>query len=211
MSEAGPSDAAATLRCSNEKCRATRSSCWYGKRPHKYCKRAACVALGKARGHIQTQHAGKRKRDDDAGAANGDERAGTVVRIDRILGCRRAATASPSRARAASSLAMTINKSQGQTLQRVGVHLGTECFAHGQLYVAASRVGHPERIRFALLPDDDGRFVTRNVVYHDALDRDAPRAPPPLEREPTPGGDFDDCGCDSSDDGGCACDVDDLP
>ena len=103
MSEAGPSDAAATLRCSNEKCRATRSSCWYGKRPHKYCKRAACVALGKARGHIQTQHAGKRKRDDDAGAANGDERAGTVVRIDRILGCRRAATASPSRARAASS------------------------------------------------------------------------------------------------------------
>ena len=103
MSEAGPSDAAATLRCSNEACRATRSSCWYGKRPHKYCKRAACVALGKARGHIQTQHAGKRKRDDDAGAANGDERTGTVVRIDRILGCRRAATASPSRARAASS------------------------------------------------------------------------------------------------------------
>jgi len=29
--------------------------------------------LGKARGHIQTQHAGKRKRDDDAGIANGDE------------------------------------------------------------------------------------------------------------------------------------------
>jgi len=33
---------------------------------------------------------------------------------------------------------MTINKAQGQTLQRVGIYLDTPCFSHGQLYVAAS-------------------------------------------------------------------------
>ncbi|XP_065665643.1 uncharacterized protein LOC136087065 [Hydra vulgaris] len=34
---------------------------------------------------------------------------------------------------------MTINKSQGQTFDRVGVYLKRSCFSHGQLYVACSR------------------------------------------------------------------------
>lgn len=38
------------------------------------------------------------------------------------------------------AFAMTINKSQGQSLQHVGVSLQPEPFAHGQLYVALSRV-----------------------------------------------------------------------
>ena len=35
---------------------------------------------------------------------------------------------------------MTINKSQGQSLQHVGLCLHPEVFAHGQLYVTLSRV-----------------------------------------------------------------------
>jgi len=70
---------------------------------------------------------------------------------------------------------MTINKSQGQTLGRVGVFLRTPCFAHGQLYVAASRVGHPDHLRFAVAPapatDATGirHFTTKNVVFREVL------------------------------------------
>ena len=67
------------------------------------------------------------------------------------------------------SFAMTINKSQGQTLRRVGIYLSDTCFSHGQLYVAASRVGHPSHIRFAVDRDETGEFRTRNVVWREAL------------------------------------------
>ena len=66
------------------------------------------------------------------------------------------------------AFAMTINKAQGQTLQRVGVFLRNQCFAHGQLYVAASRVGHPDHIRFAVAAED-GDFLAKNVVYKEVL------------------------------------------
>jgi len=36
--------------------------------------------------------------------------------------------------------AMTVNKSQGQSLDQVSVDLCTPTFSHGQLYVALSRV-----------------------------------------------------------------------
>jgi ATP-dependent exoDNAse (exonuclease V) alpha subunit len=37
------------------------------------------------------------------------------------------------------AFAMTINKSQGQTFEFVGVDLSKPVFSHGQLYVAFSR------------------------------------------------------------------------
>ncbi|XP_008189710.1 ATP-dependent DNA helicase PIF1-like, partial [Acyrthosiphon pisum] len=45
------------------------------------------------------------------------------------------------------SFAMTINKSQGQTFDRVGLFLPSPVFTHGQLYVAFSRVRDSESIK----------------------------------------------------------------
>ncbi|UYV67627.1 hypothetical protein LAZ67_5001401 [Cordylochernes scorpioides] len=63
------------------------------------------------------------------------------------------------------AFAMTINKSQGQTLQVVGVHLESPCFSHGQLYVACSRVSsHKNLFVFSYTFSK-----TRNIVYQGAL------------------------------------------
>lgn len=75
------------------------------------------------------------------------------------------------------AFAMSINKSQGQTLARVGVDLTDGCFTHGQLYVAASRVGNAAHLRFAVEPNEDGDFRTRNVVFREALTTTSADAP----------------------------------
>lgn len=62
------------------------------------------------------------------------------------------------------SFAMTINKSQGQSLKVVGLNLSKPVFSHGQLYVGLSRVGHPDGL-FILAPDKK----TKNIVYSEAL------------------------------------------
>ena len=68
------------------------------------------------------------------------------------------------------AFAMTINKSQGQTLQNVGVWLKEPCFGHGQFYVAMSRVGSPKHIKFAIKQRDGFEDnYTSNVVYKEAL------------------------------------------
>ena len=63
-----------------------------------------------------------------------------------------------------SSFAMTINKSQGQTLKTVGLFLTTPCFSHGQFYVACSRVSSPNNIHILSESDE-----TANVVYTEVL------------------------------------------
>ncbi|XP_076951019.1 uncharacterized protein LOC143624181 [Bidens hawaiensis] len=62
--------------------------------------------------------------------------------------------------------AMTINKSQGQSLLRVGLYLKDPVFTHGQLYVALSRVKTREGIKIVLL-DKESKLIseTKNVVY----------------------------------------------
>ena len=65
------------------------------------------------------------------------------------------------------AFAMTINKSQGQTLKFAGIWLRGQVFTHGQLYVACSRVGSPSHLRFALMKDQQGN--ASNIVYHEVL------------------------------------------
>jgi len=50
------------------------------------------------------------------------------------------------------SFAMTINKSQGQTIPNVGVYLPQPVFSHGQLYVAMSRATARSNIKILALP-----------------------------------------------------------
>jgi ATP-dependent DNA helicase PIF1 len=62
------------------------------------------------------------------------------------------------------AFAMTINKSQGQSLTICGLNLENQCFSHGQLYVACSRVGKPSAL-FVFAPEKK----TKNVVYNKVL------------------------------------------
>lgn len=64
------------------------------------------------------------------------------------------------------AFAMTINKSQGQTFERVGLYLTDPVFTHGQLYVGFSRVRSLDRITVKL-PQRTKR--TANVVYSEVL------------------------------------------
>ncbi|KAI3687642.1 hypothetical protein L1987_81342 [Smallanthus sonchifolius] len=66
--------------------------------------------------------------------------------------------------------AMTINKSQGQSLSRVGLYLKHPVFTHGQLYVALSRVKSREGLKLLII-DKEGKVTnkTTNVVYKEVF------------------------------------------
>ena len=70
------------------------------------------------------------------------------------------------------AFAMTINKSQGQTLREMCLYLPKPVFAHGQFYVALSRCGSRSKVKIFV---KDGRIdglpgiYTDNIVYKEAL------------------------------------------
>jgi len=68
------------------------------------------------------------------------------------------------------SFAMTISKSQGQSLKNVEIYLPKPIFSHGRLYVALSHV--TSRAGLKLLICDDERCLsnkTCNVVYKEVF------------------------------------------
>jgi ATP-dependent DNA helicase PIF1 len=66
------------------------------------------------------------------------------------------------------AFAMTINKSQGQSVSQVGLDLQTPVFAHGQLYVALSQCTSGQRIS-VLLNENNVNRRTANIVYKKVL------------------------------------------
>jgi len=74
---------------------------------------------------------------------------------------------------------MTINRAQSQTLKSVGIYLPSPVFSHGQLYVAMSRVGCADAVKFFIAHDkpyfDDPsaraqtKWHTANVVFPSVL------------------------------------------
>ena len=63
------------------------------------------------------------------------------------------------------AFAITINKAQGESFELCALYLHTDCFSHGQLYVACSRVGNPDN----LFIYTETR-TTKNFVYPQVLE-----------------------------------------
>lgn len=73
------------------------------------------------------------------------------------------------------AFAITVHRSEGQSLQKVGLYLPEPMFGHGMLYTALSRCTTRKGIKVLLgnnqKPADapDG-FYTANIVYRNVLD-----------------------------------------
>jgi ATP-dependent exoDNAse (exonuclease V) alpha subunit len=66
------------------------------------------------------------------------------------------------------AFAITINKSQGQTLNNVGVYFPSPVYSYGQLYVVISRVTSSANIKVFNGQGPDG--YVWNVIYKEVLE-----------------------------------------
>ena len=73
------------------------------------------------------------------------------------------------------AFAMTINKSQGQSFEQVGLYLESPVFSHGQLYVGLSRTTSKAGLKVEIKEDfeqgnleKDGKIYTKNIVFEAA-------------------------------------------
>ena len=94
----------------------------------------------------------------------------TLIADDSALPCKLSRYQFPIRV----AFAMTINKAQGQTLERVGIYLPQKVFSHGQLYVALSRARRQSSVKVCIehsLPQPLKRRsgFTANIVYREIL------------------------------------------
>ena len=62
--------------------------------------------------------------------------------------------------------AMTIHKGQGQSMERVGIYIKNNIFAHGQLYVALSRAVRAAGLKMFI---EGGKIIVKNIVYKEIL------------------------------------------
>ncbi len=66
--------------------------------------------------------------------------------------------------------AMTIHKSQGQSMEKVGVYIAQQMFAHGQLYVALSRAKTASGLKvFIEHKKKSPTNLAKNIVYKEIL------------------------------------------
>lgn len=68
------------------------------------------------------------------------------------------------------AFAMTINKSQGQTFEKITIDLRKDVFNHGQLYVAFSRVRSWDSLKVYLGDDRLTKNKVKNYVYKEVLE-----------------------------------------
>jgi hypothetical protein len=77
------------------------------------------------------------------------------------------------------SFAMTVSKTQGQTIPNAGVYFPEPVFSHGQLYVALSRATARSNVKILAVPPSDKKdkkkktkingTYTKNIVYKEVL------------------------------------------
>ena len=68
--------------------------------------------------------------------------------------------------------AVTINKSQGQSVSYVGLFLPKAVFTHRQLYIAISRVKSKSVLKILVMDENENPSnITKNVVYQKVFEK----------------------------------------